>query len=923
MAVDEFEAMLTGSGTEVYKRYIDTIADRNLCEFKNFIHDRGPKAGEPLYTHIMSGIGVLARLADTLDLSEEETSVLFAAFTVHDLNKLEEFRESHLSFNKLTTLKNVRTALEHVDIGAFFPDWQDYLQEIDTLVRAHSSHKNTAGELTIKNRPPNKLSQEAVERLVRLIRAADIADLSRTLEERAKKADILYNINAVSPIYYQFATHHIAEQRGLLTNLLHNVACDYITKLGGKPLLFYPDGIAYLVPSALTFGSEQLKTLATQFADKVAARMSGGFEEFISARPAGIKIEVQCLDQSPVNLWRAVLEMIQGKQYGKRIDENIGAGIEKRLREKAKTDVQAAILLEKKVHHLPADDTIARIGELVRTYYIFLADHFTGKGQPDPWVNLYVLLEIPQEVQEYWKPLDVRYDRGYIVGVWLAERGATLQSVWSKLVKDAESLCGEREKGTNAFASLAEYALRNLSVSLTQNTEPDWSAALRRYITSQHQQCSLCGSEFDTQEWMAADVPSKQKVQQFSNRLLAGTTREPKRYVCTVCRTQYLLDKLTFKTMDASTRYFAHFYPYTFFTPDYLQTLRNTWQENKGKSIEALLTNIGKSWRETEQRGYPVLISIPKTVTGVAIPQFPEAVGNIFTVPINAPGDSATERFLHAIQSALLWKLWLGCRVALTESPQPPFSGEWQVVGKQSGEFFVDGIPAALRGLVRANELGEQEGRLLIKRFEALHHLQGLVADPKSRRDPIALLARSLSHDELEPFWVMDRLILRKEATGKPGTATFMRRDALPYLTILIEKEGNLSHIKRLAEIAWEGKLKGDSLKDTALAKPLDTAFAALSGFDTTIETLEDLRAVTTKEVEEAIERVTDATYWGKTKIGRVEEFVGVLFDGLLAETYHGDVSALLTNKRRIRAAFLHYIAAQVRTKSDEKELKA
>lgn len=286
MAIDEFDAMLAGGGTEVYSRYIDTIANHSLQQYKKeeLVHTRGAKAGEPLFTHIMSGIGVLARLAEVLELSEEETSVLFSAFTVHDLNKLEEFQDSRLPFNKLTTLENVQTALEKVNIGAFFPEWKDYLDDIDLLVRAHSGHQHTSGERAIKSHNPYKLGKERLEQLIQLIRAADVADLSRTLEERAKKADILHYLNSLSPAYYEFATHRVAEQRGLLTNLLHNAACDYISELGGKPLLFYPDGIAYLVPRTLTFGSEQLNTLACRFADVVEAKVSGGFEEFISAQ---------------------------------------------------------------------------------------------------------------------------------------------------------------------------------------------------------------------------------------------------------------------------------------------------------------------------------------------------------------------------------------------------------------------------------------------------------------------------------------------------------------------------------------------------------------------------------------------------------------------------------------------------------------
>ncbi|MCW3052302.1 MAG: hypothetical protein JWN14_1472, partial [Chthonomonadales bacterium] len=318
---EELFAEFMPSISEIYSEYIEGVANRSLQKYKLVIHERGSKEGEPLFTHVMSGIGVLTRLAapEIMDLSDTELRILLSAFTVHDINKIKLFDDDKLPFNKLASLENVAAALEDIEIGAFFPEWKDYLGDITMLVRAHSSQNNTVGEILIRTHDRTRLDREAVNRLVPLIRAADIADLSQSLEERIHKAKVLKRLHEVSTHQYAFATHRIAEQRGLLTNILHRAVQDHLSERGAIPLLFYPDGVAYLV---LRSGvSIDFESIAEGFANSVAQKLSSGFRQFIHAEPSGILIEPQCLEQDMVEVWRAVFEMIVARPYAKKVDD--------------------------------------------------------------------------------------------------------------------------------------------------------------------------------------------------------------------------------------------------------------------------------------------------------------------------------------------------------------------------------------------------------------------------------------------------------------------------------------------------------------------------------------------------------------------------------------------------------------------------
>ena len=139
-----------------------------------------------------------------MNLDDIEVQVLFSAFSVHDLNKLEEFQNEKRSFNYLANAKNVGAVLTNLEIEKFFPEWQDYLKDIEVLVRAHSRFHNTYGETLDQNYDPYSLDKNRLlNDLVPIIRAIDVIDLSKTLEERRKKRDFLLEINSICDIQLQ------------------------------------------------------------------------------------------------------------------------------------------------------------------------------------------------------------------------------------------------------------------------------------------------------------------------------------------------------------------------------------------------------------------------------------------------------------------------------------------------------------------------------------------------------------------------------------------------------------------------------------------------------------------------------------------------------------------------------------------------
>ena len=215
-----FSLGISSEADDLFSVYIEKIANGKLRAYQEIIQ-YGAKAGESLYLHILNGICVLERLRPILNLDDIEVQVLFSAFSIHDLNKINEFQSERRSFNYLANAKNMSAVLTGLEMERFFPEWHDYLKDIEVLVRAHSRFYNTYDETLDLNYDPYLLEKNRLlNYLVPIIRAMDVIDLSKTLEERAKKQDFLKEINSFfDNVKYKFVCHKVSETAGCFDKL--------------------------------------------------------------------------------------------------------------------------------------------------------------------------------------------------------------------------------------------------------------------------------------------------------------------------------------------------------------------------------------------------------------------------------------------------------------------------------------------------------------------------------------------------------------------------------------------------------------------------------------------------------------------------------------------------------------------------------
>ena len=224
---------------------------------------------------------------------------MMTVYSVHDLNKLEQFSH-YRSYNPIGVKENFAEELERIGLHAFFPEYGEYLEDITTLARSHSAHLHTVGELWVKSHDPYTLGRERLEDLRHLLRAMDVIDLSHTLEERAKKEAFLFELNTFlskqTPVkQYEFQWHKVSENRGILTNIIHNRIAEYLeTHCECIPLLFYPDGVAYLVhkDKKIIYADYDLKAISQSVSASINKMTRSKFStDFINSTISGIKVD--------------------------------------------------------------------------------------------------------------------------------------------------------------------------------------------------------------------------------------------------------------------------------------------------------------------------------------------------------------------------------------------------------------------------------------------------------------------------------------------------------------------------------------------------------------------------------------------------------------------------------------------------------
>ncbi len=924
--------------------YLEQVANEpELLAYKD-ISQYGGKRGESLYTHLLNGIMLLEALRRPLHLTNLEIQLLFTIFTIHDINKDPDYTGK--PYGKIAVPANFAQQIQKFNLDAFFPDYADYLSDITHIAGQHGGH---SGPMSILAAPSSQLTDERMGKLLDLIRAVDIVDLSHILTERKHKATFLSYLNDfVDDRQYTFYIHRLAENRGTLSNIIHHAVAATLDKAGLIPLLYYPDGVAYLLERGqqIDVNNGLLAKMGENTAVFINDLTSQNFEDLVSLNRQGfVKVDLKCLELGiPFEkIWSIAHTRVQKRNLKRdELLEKVTDRTERTFEKNKATYLEyaypnTAVTVRHKLDNpetiLPTSVDRLRTGELIRTYYIFLNTHFK-ETITNAWEHIYNLFDVPINTRHWLAFFGSLWDRAYAL---MTEVKFTHEEVFEKIEIDGmavyTTLALEDDKVDLFHNYLSRYALFGLMDTTIPPEQGQFEEHLQHYATNQHKQCVHCSAILPTNKWMADDVRSNISVQQFSNRLRGGPG-EPKKYVCRLCQLQFLVERLNYEEVRKKEKtMYLHLFPYSFLPAPYLSAMQESidqirYHDNAVRTLwcdtrTALLDKnkgIDPDFATQTKKGKP-------HPYGIYMPRKPRnSVGNRLIFPINPAGDNDSQRFLFALWIALVMQKHLGLRVMLTESPVSPFVPEV--------ELTIDNVALSCRGLVARNDYGryaadqKTDGHLVKLQDQAikLHTIAGWVRTT-NKLDELLALVRAMANGPLSVYYTTEKLLEArvrgdKKASSPEWSAIRLSQQLFNDVQFLADstKGGHLmaelsQHLQELAETAWKGGLKGKTLKKNSLMMPLDHVFQKLNQRSQAFDD-EALKAVTVEDIFEYLERITEEKYRpGKRKMVAATEFVECFFTDVYQGVYQGNRARLLTDEKLLRSAYMFYIRQQIKPK--------
>jgi len=663
---------------------------------------------------------------------------------------------------------------------------------------------------------------------------------------------LLQHINTAMPErQYRFFGHRLAEMRGLFTNVLHNELVAYFQEQYGQEacidLQYYPEGVNYLLDRKIEFAwtEETLRDVATRIERKLAAIQLKELDQFIKGKPVGIVVDAAAIESGATiaQIFAVIANAVRRKQYKPewRAERNGFArgDLQETLAHplhSAELKEQVARLLEQ-ANLIPLEEMALRRGEFASAYRKFLEDHRGNELKAlkiDSWTRVYRLFKLPESHERIYRLIDP-YRRGYFIArdlpaldldemeeailadIALLETQAAEAKTAGKSLK-AKSDAINQPIATQGEAAepletgyLVEYLKVNLEVWNSGNSSPgdstlprpvmlaDFGESLRLYADKrQYEQCCYCGTGLKASEWMSVQAPKSIGVQVFSNRLEAGSSRDPKRNVCAVCRAQYILEKLAWRSHGdkfgaEQVTFYLHLFPYSFFTQPLLRAWWVSIDRLRDSEHSAFFLDTRHYFRNMDTVLEDIQ-GIPTSTNGLGLPTLSEALSNTPVLPIIAPGDSYGVQFMLALEMAVILGRWFECRALLTRLPVPPLNLSRERIDGKPVVLMVEGMPRNMSWLVPTTSMQRGQVEELHRKLGYLHQLAKALYYTGSKSDDVPHdFAVAAADDALALYYQADRLIEKKVDAEKGRVkispeqhAIALSREVAPLLAELV-----------------------------------------------------------------------------------------------------------------------------------------
>jgi CRISPR-associated protein Csc3 len=516
---------------------------------------------QSLAVHLLNaavGGWTLVKLAN---LEEIEQRLYLAGVTLHDLNKivLKQLGSVRMDGKGWEQYKQgFETWGEALGLWEFIP--RDYWQDVAFL--SQNAEDGRGQNLTLANFPDLQINPA---RLIDLSEFVNFADVVASIAHHPQDLEQNHHVKSVIRRRLRgdfiLRHHRTNENRGLLTQAIHNAVLEKVKVVGWKPFLFFPDGVTYFAPK--DSAEPDLSNLAESVRQSILQTVAKGLGGLISRQPKGIishsadMLEVATVDIAAKTLISQTFTLLGDKR----------SPVTATRREKIQKDYPNLTDLD---WEYPSNLQVDRLAEGVRGLVGVLEAYYATSQEraSEALLNALGLDDCIEALQRIPSAGGVPHGWYYIAGHYMHRQQSGLNDIELEnvMLSAVEKVIEDWGKPTTqeSFAFLDFYISTVLNLSQSQEA-PNFVGELQRYHMNKASRkrdpiCAVCNSAFDVREEFSS----------YTNKRVTSLKKESLRGICTVCQVEQLLrDHSMGRGLSASDEVvYLHFYPDYFFTPE-------------------------------------------------------------------------------------------------------------------------------------------------------------------------------------------------------------------------------------------------------------------------------------------------------------------------------------------------------------------
>ncbi|MGE5591410.1 MAG: type I-D CRISPR-associated protein Cas10d/Csc3 [Bacillota bacterium] len=704
-------------------------------------------------------------IVERAGLSDEERKMYLAAVTLHDVNKLHPESDmvltpdSHEAYAKVFLDWGARLGVwDFVDRGL----WQDI------AFLAQNAESKRGENRTLGNFQNLRHSPGDLEDLATYVRTADLMasvcyhpddalqhegtnplrdEIRRALQHRGQ---------------YELRYHKTSENRDLLTQLIHNACLAEAQRAGWVPILYFADGVTYLVkkgsPEPTTTG---LPGQVRRAIVEIAQRHTG---ELIARDGKGIKYKPE---------FRELLyPATAGRQIISRTLDIIGdkkASVAAERRRKTTLRPGQNVTLDLTY---PEGLAVDRLAEAMFALSKLLHEYYPSADVDELLVRSLGMEARLPEFRAIAVTGGVGYHWYYVAGHYVAGHpglsAADLEALMGAALDKSLEQLGPLSEG-EAFGFLEGYIAKVLTWGGSSGPW-DFAAELERYETTKarggRRVCAICNSPFETREDFSI----------YSNKKVASPRVASGRGICDVCRTQELLRRFALgrTAQQGDNTKYLHFYPSYYFTPLTAKAMSAAYRDLQGvvfQDIAKPLGDLGVSLETLASLDAFHILELPNSKRiADKVEYSSQELHGYYVVGLPPMGrkPTDTESWYMPALLGLLAPILFGAKVVVSGSLMPVY--------RSGAEFpetvILDGPHPFWQHFMRQNRFRLDE---LERALPAAIGLYSLTAE--AYRDgqgfpvwnQLGSVSRSVGSDLLAVFGYADRIQHAAAAAGKSG----------------------------------------------------------------------------------------------------------------------------------------------------------